>query len=110
MAQVVSNDVSAIQPELWSSMVQVPLYKSLVALEVANMRLSDTLKYADTIHVPYFGSLSVATYTPGTTLTATNQDWAFDTLVVSSYKHCTFYVDDARSLTVNVDQARELAT
>ena len=86
MAQVVSNDVSAIQPELWSSMVQVPLYKSLVALEVANMRLSDTLKYADTIHVPYFGSLSVATYTPGTTLTATNQDWAFDTLVVSSFQ------------------------
>lgn len=110
MTQVISNDVSAIQPELWSSMVQVPLYKSLVALEVANMRLSDTLKYADTIHVPRFGDLSVATYTPGTTISASAQDWAFDTLVVSSYKVVTFYVDDARSLTVNVDQARELAT
>lgn len=110
MTQVISNDVSAIQPELWSAMVQVPLYKSLVALEVANMRLSDTLKYADTIHVPRFGDLSVATYTPGTTISATAQDWAFDTLVVSSYKVCTFYVDDARSLTVNVDAARELAT
>jgi hypothetical protein len=31
-------------------------------------------------------------------------------LVVSSYKHVTFYVDNPRSLTVNVDQARELAT
>jgi hypothetical protein len=110
MTQVIANDVSAIQPELWSAMVQVPLYKSLVALEVANMRLSDTLKYADTIHVPKFGDLSVATYTPGTTISATAQDWSFDTLVVSSYKVCTFYVDDARSLTVNVDQARELAT
>lgn len=50
MTQVISNDVSAIQPELWSSMVQVPLYKSLVALEVANMRLSDTLKNGDTIN------------------------------------------------------------
>jgi hypothetical protein len=110
MTQVISNDVSAIQPELWSSMVQVPLYKSLVALEVANMKLSSELKYADTIHVPRFGDLSVATYTPGTTISATAQDWAFDTLVVSAYKHCTFYVDDARSLTTNVDAARELAT
>jgi hypothetical protein len=110
MTQVITNDVSAIQPELWSAMVQIPLYKSLVALEVANMRLSDTLKWSDTIHVPYFGDLSVATYTPGTTLSATAQDWKFDTLVVSAYKHCTFYVDDARSLTVNVDEARELAT
>ena len=110
MTQVIPNDVSAIQPELWSTMVQVPLYKSLVALEVANLRLSDTLKYADTIHVPRFGDLSAQTYTPGTTITATAQDWAYDTLVVSSYKHVTFYVDDARSLTLNVDQARELAT
>lgn len=110
MTQVISNDVSAIQPELWSTMVQIPLYKSLVALEVSNMRLSDTLKYADTIHVPRFASLSVATYTPGTTISAVAQDWAFDDLIVSSYKHVTFYVDDARNLTLNVDAARELAT
>jgi len=110
MTQVISNDVSAIQPEIWSSMVQVPLYKSLVALEVANMRFSDTLKYGDTLHVPYFGSLSAQTYTPGTTISATTQDWAFDNLIVSTYKHVTFYVDDPRSLTINVDQARELAT
>ncbi len=102
--------VSAIQPELWSTMVQVPLYKSLVALEVANMRLSDTVKFADTVHVPRFSSLSAQTYTPGTTLSATQQDWFFDNLVVSSYKHVTFYVDDPTQLTINVDQARELAT
>lgn len=74
MTQVITNDVSAVQPELWSAMVQVPLYKSLVAMEVANMRLSDTAKYADTVHIPRFGSLSVATYTPGTSITATAQD------------------------------------
>jgi hypothetical protein len=108
--QVISNDVSAIQPEIWSTMVQVPLYKSLVAMEVANTRLSSTVKYGDTVHVPRFGSLSAQTYSPGTTITATAQDWAFDNLVVSAYKHVTFYVDDPRSLTVNVDQARELAS
>jgi len=110
MAQQISNDVSAIQPELWSSMVQVPLYKSLVALEVANMKLSDTVKYADTIHVPYFGDLTVSTYTPGLTISATAQEWDYDTLVVSAYKHCTFYVDDPRALTINVGQQTELAT
>lgn len=105
-----TGGTSAIQPELWSSMVQAPLYKSLVALEVASMRLSDTVKFADTIHVPRFSSLSAQTYTPGLTLSATLQDWAFDNLVVSAYKHVTFYVDDAYELTVNVSQARELAT
>jgi len=110
MTQVISNDVSAIQPEIWSTMVQVPLYKSLVALEVSNMRLSDTLKNGDIINVPRFADLTVQTYTPGTTISATAQDWAFDSLNVSSFKHVTFYVDDPRSLTLNVDQARELAT
>lgn len=110
MSQVVTNDVSAIQPEIWSSMVQVPLYKSLVAMEVARTELRDQLGRGDVIHVPRFGSLSAQTYTPGTTLSATNQDWAFDTITVSAYKHVTFYVDQARSLTLNVDQARELAT
>ena len=110
MAQVVTNNVTAIQPEIWSTMVQIPLYKSLVALEIANMRLSDSIKNGDTIHIPRFGSLSAQTYTPGTSLSATNQDWAFDTLTVSTYKHVTFYVDDVRSITTNIDQARELAT
>ena len=96
--------------ELWSSMVQVPLYKSLVAMEVASMKLSDSVKFADTVHVPRFSALSAQTYTPGTTLSATQQDWFFDNLVVSSYKHVTFYIDDPTQLTLNVDQARDLAT
>lgn len=91
-------------------MVQVPLYKSLVAMEVGNTRLQAELKMGDTIWVPRFASLSAQTYTPGTEISATNQDWAKDVLYVSTYKHCSFYVDDVRSLTLNVDQARELAT
>lgn len=93
MGRVVSNDVSAIIPEIWSKSVQVPLYKSLVALEICNTRLEDDLKYGDTIHIPRFGNLSAQTYTPGTPLSATNLDWAFDNLIVSSYKHATFYIN-----------------
>lgn len=110
MTQVITNDVSAITPELWSTMVQVPLYKSLVALDIANLKLSDELKYADTIHIPRFGNLSAKTYTAGTTMSATAQDWAFDNLVVSTKKYVMFYRDDTESLQTNVDQARELAT
>ena len=110
MTQVITNDVSAIIPEIWSTMVQVPLYKSLVAMEVAKVNLSDSVKYMDTIHIPRFGSLSVASYTPGTTVSATASDWAFDNLVVSAYKTVTFYVDDVHTLQANVSQARELAS
>jgi hypothetical protein len=78
-------------------------------MEVAKM-VGDQVKGGDTLHIPRFGSLSAKVYTPGSAMTATNQDWAYDTLVVSTYKYVNFYVDDARKLTLNVDQARELAT
>lgn len=104
------NDVSAIIPEIWSKMVQVPLYKSLVAMEVANTRFESELSFGDTIHIPRFGNLSAQTYTPGTAITVTNQDWSYDTIVVSTYKHVSFYVDNVEQLQANVEIARELAT
>jgi len=106
----IANDISAIQPEIWSAMVQAPLYKSLVAMEVCNTKLQADLKNGDTIHVPRFTDLSAYVYTPGTDLTAQSQEWDFDNLIVSTYKATIFYVDDVRKLTLNVDQARELAT
>ena len=108
MGRVVSNDVSAIIPEVWSKAVQIPLYKSLVAMEVANTKLEAELNFGDTVHVPRFGDLSAQTYTPGTPLSATNLDWAYDTLVVSTYKHVTYYIDNVEKLQTNVDQIRPL--
>lgn len=111
MTQVITNDVSAITPEIWSKMVQVPLYKSLVAMEVASTRLMSELgQGGDTVHIPRFDDLVAQTYTPGTTLSATAQEWDYDNLVVSTMKHVTFYRDDAASLLHNVEVARELAT
>ena len=106
MVDAVSNDVSAIQPEAWSEMVQVPLYKSLVAMEVANVH---ELNGFDTIHIQRFGDISAKTYTPGTNLSGTNQDWSTDTIVITTYKHASIYIDDARKPTINIDQWRELA-
>ena len=108
MGRVVSNDISAIVPEIWSTMVQIPLYKSLVSMAVANTKLRSELTRGDTIHVPYFGDLSAQTYTPGTPLSATNLDWTYDTIVVSSYKHATFYIDDVEALQANIEQQSDL--
>jgi hypothetical protein len=109
MSDAVSNDVSAINPTIWSDMVQQPLYKTLVALKVCNTRLADKLSVGKAIQLPRFGDLSAQTYTPGTDLTATNQEWDFDTINVSTFKHCTFYVDDVNKLQTNVSVAVELA-
>ena len=97
MGRVVTNDVSAAIPEIWLEALQQNLYKTLVSFDVANFALSD-VKYGDTLRSNYFGNLSAATYTPGTPLSATNLDFAMDSLVVSAYKHCTFYIDDVEEL------------
>lgn len=71
---IVSNDISAINPTVWSTMVQQPLYRQLVALKVCNTRLADKLPFGKAIQLPRFGDLSAQTYTPGTDLSATDQD------------------------------------
>lgn len=90
-------------------MVQQPLYKRLVALEVCNTKLADKLTMGKAIYVPRFGDLSAQTYTPGTDLSATNQEWDNDTINVSTMKHCSIYVDDAEQLQADVSIAVELA-
>lgn len=108
-SQVVSNQVSGITPTLWSKMVQIPLYKSLVALDIANTRLEGELQFAKIINIPRFSDLSAQTYTPGTPLSATNQAWTYDALTVSAYKHVTFYRDDVNFMQNNVDVIAPLA-
>ena len=107
MGRVVNVGASAISPTVYSEMVQIPLYKRLVALEIANTRFSDSVGNA--VKIPRYTDLSAQTYIPGTPVSATNLTWAFDTLNLSTYKHVTFYIDDPRAQTVTVDQAAALA-
>lgn len=107
MGRVVNVGASAVSPTVYSTLVQIPLYKRLVALEVANTRFSDTVGNA--VKIPRFTDLSAQTYIPGTPVSATNLTWAFDTLNLSTYKHVTFYIDDPRAQTVSLDQATALA-
>lgn len=107
MSRVQNVGISAVSPTVYSNMVQVPLYKRLVAMEIANTRFSDSVGNA--VKIPRYTDLSAQTYTPGTPLSATNLTWAFDTLNLSTFKHCSFYVDTPRSTTVTIEQAASLA-
>ena len=108
MGRVVSNDVSATIPEIWLSALQQNLYKTLVSFEVANFVQNDAVKFGDTFRSNYFGNLSAQTYTPGTPLSATNLDFAMDSLVVSAFKHCTVYIDDIEELQTNINKIQGL--
>jgi hypothetical protein len=61
------------------------------------------------VKIPRYTDLSAQVYIPGTPISATNLTWAFDTLNLSTYKQVTYYIDDARTQTVTVDQASSLA-
>jgi len=109
-SRTVTQDVSAITPEIWSEVIQVPLYKTLVAMEVCNTELSNEIKYGDTINKQYFASLTAQTYVPGTAFTADAQDWVTDALVVSAYKTVAIYVDEIQDLQDNINQRTALQT
>ena len=102
-SRTVSNDVSAITPEIWSQAVQIPLYKTLVAAETCNLEAVRELNYGDTLHKPYFGSLSAQTYVPGVAFTANAQEWDMDNLIVSAYQTVAIYVDDVHQLQSNIN-------
>lgn len=110
MTQVYADatyDASALIPTLFEPMVQVPLYKSLVGLEVCNVH---DLPVGGTIRIRRFGDMSAKTYTPGTTISGTAQDWAYDDIVVTTYKYSSFYNDDVRKQLIDIDTVRSLAS
>ena len=99
----VSNDVTAITPEVWSQIVQKPLRKGLVSTKISNTRFVNEVKEGgDTIHVQYHGDLSAKVYTPGTSMTATAQDWKTDTINVSAHRYEMFYVDPVEDTQANI--------
>lgn len=104
------SNVSALNPEFWSSIMQVPLRKSLVAAEVADTRFQAVLTQGDTIHYPYWEELSVVDYTPGTDITGAQDVTGTDeTLTVDQKKVVRFYVDDIEAMQAKYSYAMTLA-
>ena len=105
-----SNTVSsALNPEMWTNRLQIPLTNSLVALEICDTTLQAELKVGDRVNFPYMGTLSAEDYTPGTALTAQDISATIDYIDVTTYKAVPFYIDDVRELQAKPDYAGAIA-
>lgn len=91
-------NVSALNPEFWANMLQVPLRKSLVSEAVADTQFEPLLKYGDTVNQPYINETSSESYTPGKAFTAKGTTATQDTLTVDNYRIVPDYVDDINAL------------
>lgn len=88
------NSLDALNPEIWSSRIQVPLQKVLVALAIADTSLEKELDVGDKIHMGYIAPLTAASYTPGTAITFTGVTATDDYIDVTTKYHAAFYIDN----------------
>jgi len=88
-----TNDVAALNPQNWSDMMQENLYKELVALKVADVKLKSKLTHGSRVHFPMFGSLSATAYVKGTDVTVQALDSTDEYLDVDQQWESSFYLD-----------------
>ena len=98
----VSNDVTAVTPEVWSRILQAHLFKSLVSFDVCNLDMRKELTFGDVINKQYFDSLSAKEYTPGTAVSAQALAFNTDQITVDKKYHVTYYVDSIEQVQANV--------
>lgn len=88
-----TNDVAALNPQNWSDIMQENLYKELVALKVADVKLKSKLTHGSRVHFPMFGSLSATAYVKGTDVTVQALDSTDEYLDVDQQYESSFYLD-----------------
>lgn len=99
-----ANTLDALNPEVWSALMQVPLRKSLVGIESAcDTTFEADLTVGDVIHYPYHSDLSTGNYTPGTDVTITDITATDEYLTVDQKKYTAFYVDNIEQLQSRYD-------
>lgn len=98
--------LSAISPTIYDPAVNQPLRKMLVSLDVAKVM---PLPGGKTVSIRRFTGMTAAQYTPGTPVTAAAATWAADSIVITTYKHSTFYHDKIVQPLIDIDDVRELA-
>ena len=103
------KEVSAITPDIWSNLLQVPLYKTMVAMDVCNLDLRNELSVGDRINKSYFGDLSAQTYLPGTGFSAQTPDFTLEYIDIKTKEVVAIYVDDLEKLQANVSIGAEMA-
>ena len=87
-----ANSLTALNPEVWKSMVQAYLNKMLVAKEISTVR-SEVNQYGDQINFPEVTDVRVQSYTQGTDLTIDPITATQSSLIVDQSKAVTFPLD-----------------
>ncbi len=88
-----TNDVAALTPQNWADAMQENLYKTLVAMKVADLKLKSKLSSGSRVHFPMFGALSVTAYVKGTDVTVQALDSTDEYLDVDQQYESSFYLD-----------------
>lgn len=102
----VNYSLSAISPTIFEPAVNEPLRKMLVSLDVAEV---NPLPQGKTVSIRRFSGMTAAAYVPGTPITAAAATWAADSIVITTYKHSTFYHDMVVEPLIDINDVRELA-
>lgn len=93
MSASYTNDVAALTPENWADMIQENLYKELVALKIADVKVKRFLNSGDTVHFPMFGALTTTAYVKGADVTVQALDSTDEYLTVDQQWESSFYLD-----------------
>jgi len=104
-----SNSITALKPEVWSASMQIPLTKTLVALEICSTELKKELKVGDKIWKGYSSTLSAETYTPGSAVTAQDFNLSADSIDVTTKSVVPFYIDDTELMQAKPSYVAEIA-
>ena len=89
-----TNTLGNFTPEKWSEMIQENLYKTLVAMDIADVKWKKHLSNGDTVHFPILGQLSVTAYTKGTDVTVQSLATTDESLVIDKLYESSAYLDD----------------
>ncbi len=114
MSYTPRSDFQPLVPEYWTPFLQEPLYKSLVATEVANTRLKAYLQDGDTVNHSYIEMPDVMDYNPEignddiTDSDYHESDATKEFLKVDQVKIAPFYVDRIEELQTNIDKVAEI--
>lgn len=87
------NNVAALNPQNWSDMIQENLYKELVAMKIADVKLKKDISKGTVVHFPYFGALSTTAYVKGTDVTVQALASTDEYLTIDQQWESSFYLD-----------------
>jgi hypothetical protein len=101
-----TNNVAALNPANWSDMIQENLYKELVAMKIADLKLKKNISKGTVVHFPYFGALSTTAYVKGTDVTVQALASTDEYLTIDQQWESSFYLDTVDK-TQNIYSAME---